>query len=260
MQTMIHLIIDEMQDLNDGTGAMALDPERHEVQKKVSARLRPVIPSIRVQVRDQLRDAILSGHLKPGDRILEAELARQFGVSITPIREALRELASARLVVSQPHRGTVVQELSPQDIREMYTLRAHLERLAVQLALPLLTEEDFDHLQRLIDEMVALAHQGRPKEMASVDVAFHEYICLRSGHRLLHQTWAGINPANWTMLSVHRLAVRGPLYIAERHRPLLDVLRTKDSARAEEAIATHILEVVEQILAEWPASQKESRD
>ena len=69
---------------------------------------------------------------------------------------------------------------------------------------------------------------------------------------MLRETWAGINPSNWTMLSVTRLADRGPLYIAERHYPLLAVLREGDSAPAEEAIARHILEVAEQLLSEWP--------
>jgi DNA-binding GntR family transcriptional regulator len=232
---------------------MVVERDRHERQPGVK-HLRPVAPSMRLQVREQLRTAILSGQLKPGDHILEADLARQFGVSITPIREALRELESARLVVSQPHRGTIVRQLTKQDIREMYTLRAHLECLAVKLALPNLSGEDFAQLERLIDEMADLARQDKSRQMVDVDVSFHEYLCVKSGHQLLRETWAGINPSNWTMLSVTRLADRGPLYIAERHYPLLSVLREGDSARAEEAISRHILEVAEQVLSEWPTS------
>ena len=159
---------------------MAVDRNQHERHTGVK-HLRPVAPSMRLQVREQLRNAILSGQLKPGDHILEADLARQFGVSITPIREALRELESARLVVSQPHRGTIVRQLTKQDIREMYTLRAHLERLAVQLALPHLTQEDFAHLEGLIDDMVELARQDKSRQMVDVDVSFHEYLSSKAG-------------------------------------------------------------------------------
>ncbi len=209
--------------------------------------------SIPRQVREQLRDAILSGQLKPGDRLLEADLARQFGVSITPVREALRGLESARLVVSQPHRGTVVRQLTRQDIHEMYSLRAHLDRLAIRLALPRLTGEDFEYLERLVDQMVAFAEESNSEGMVDVDVSFHDHLYSRGGHRLLHETWASINPSNWTMLSVRVLAGRGPLYIAERHRPLLAALREGGIAQAEESMSAHISELGEQVLAEWPA-------
>lgn len=223
---------------------------------QLNGSLRPLqTRNVRHQVRDQLREAILSGQFRPGDRIIESVVAERLGVSITPVREALRELESSRLVVSQPHRGTVVRDLSRQDIWEMYTLRAHLERLSIRLALPHLTDADFEHLAQLIDEMIALARRNQAAEMVEVDVDFHGYICRKSGHKLLYDMWSGVNPSNWTMITVRRLAKRGPLYIAERHLPLLGILKSGDSARAEEAMEAHILAVGDEVLAEWSGEE-----
>ena len=81
----------------------------------------------------RIREAILQGRLKPGQRILEADMAQELGISRAPIREAIRQLESEGLVVSRAHRGTYVTTLSSQDAREIFSLRAALEGLAIML-------------------------------------------------------------------------------------------------------------------------------
>lgn len=199
--------------------------------------------SYRDLVRNRIREAILGGEFSPGEHLNEVDMAVRFGVSATPVREAFRELEQTGLIVVVPHRGAVVRSLTHQDLAEMYSLRAHLERFAVHVALPRLVDEDFDELERVVDEMEKEARAGNVSLMVEIDVAFHRLIVERADHRLLLRTWEQIHPSQWTYLTVKVLAEKGPLYIAQRHRPLLQLLRTGPSAEAEEAMARHIDEI-----------------
>lgn len=199
--------------------------------------------SYRDFVRNRIREMILSGEFRPGQHLNELDMAVRFGVSATPVREAFRELEQTGLIVVVPHRGAVVRSLTHQDLAEMYSLRAHLERLGVRLALPNLTQQDFDELERLVDVMEAEAGAGNVETMVEVDVAFHQLFMERSGHRLLLRMWEQIHPSQWTYVTVGVLAEKGPLYIARRHRPLLEVVRTGSAVEAEGAMSRHIDEI-----------------
>src|ERR1700739_2717322 len=89
---------------------------------------------------DAIRLAILRGQLAPGQVLKQEELAKQFGLSRAPVREALRQLEAEGLVISYPHRGTVVAELSPEEIEEVFFIRITLETTVLQLAVPRMTE------------------------------------------------------------------------------------------------------------------------
>ena len=211
--------------------------------------LQPVSPrAMRHLVRDQIRDAILSGQLRPGEHIHEQAIAERLGVSATPVREAFRELESARLIVVSPHRGAVVRALTRKDIREMYSLRAHLERMAVRLASAHLTSDDYDRLADAIRGMVDAARAEDVARLVERDVNFHRQICVKADHQLLLETWSHINPSNWTFVTIRTLAEPGPLYIAERHWPLLEILKGGDVAAAENAIAEHIEGIGDEVL------------
>lgn len=205
--------------------------------------------SYRDFVRDRIREAVLSGEFKPGEHLNEVDMAARYGVSATPVREAFRELEQTGLIVVMPHRGAVVRSLTHQDLAEMYSLRAHLERLAVRLALPNLSEVDLAELERLVEVMEREARAGNVPSMVEVDVAFHRLIVERAGHRLLLRTWEQIHPSQWTYLTVRVLAAKGALYIARRHLPLLELLRRGDAAEIEDAMASHIDEIGIEALA-----------
>jgi len=209
-----------------------------------------VSPGLRHDVRNHLRNQIFDGTLQPGDRIVESRLARELGISQTPVREALRELEQMGLVVSYPNRGASVRRIEPRDAEEMYTLRAHLEVLGVDLLLQHLTDADLDALIGLIDEMLAAAAANDPERLTELDTSFHEYILTRSGNSLLLRTWQGISPLNWTMLTVIRLKDRNLRELAERHYPIVEALKTGDKAQAEAAIRDHVLNLGERVVGE----------
>lgn len=214
--------------------------------------------SYRDFVRNRIREAILSGEFRPGEHLNEVDMAARFGVSATPVREAFRELEQTGLIVVVPHRGVVVRSLTHEDLAEMYSLRAHLERFGVRLALPRLTEADFEELAHIVDGMEREARDGNVPAMVESDVAFHRLIMERAGHHLLLRMWEQIHPSQWTYLTVRVLAAKGPLYIAQRHRPLLALLRNGDASQIEEAMANHIDEIGVEALSVFDAGLDES--
>src|SRR5215470_8359730 len=115
-----------------------------------SAMKRVARTSLRHMVGEQLREAIASGELAPGERLNEVAVAKRLGVSPTPVREAFRDLEQSGLIVVEPHRGATVRPLTHHDLSEIYSLRAHLEQMAIKLAHPRLDEGDFDALADLI--------------------------------------------------------------------------------------------------------------
>jgi DNA-binding GntR family transcriptional regulator len=206
--------------------------------------------SLRDDVRSHLRNLIFDGTLQPGDRIVESRLAKELGISQAPVREALRELEQMGLVVSYPNRGSSVRQIEPQDAHEMYTLRAHLEAMAVRLAIPKLTADDLDELEGIIEAMVEAGRENDPQRLTELDAHFHEYIIDKSGHQLLFRTWQGINPLNWTAITVIRLRNRNLVELAERHRPILEALRKRDIPLAEATIQDHVLVLGERVVKE----------
>lgn len=209
-----------------------------------------VSPGLRHDVRNHLRNQIFDGTLQPGDRIVESRLARELGISQAPVREALRELEQMGLVVSYPNRGSSVRRVEPMDADEMYVLRAHLEVLAVDLAIPRLGEDDLATLDRFIDDMVEAAKDDDPERLTELDTGFHEFILTCSGNTLLLKTWQGISPLNWTMMTVIRLKDRNLVELAERHRPIVEALRAGDQQQAEQAIREHVLVLGERVVRE----------
>ena len=105
---------------------------------------------LRDVVFETLRDAIIKQVLKPGERLMEIQLADEMGVSRTPVREAIRKLELEGLVVMVPRKGAYVAGVSMKDIHEVYEVRAALEMLAVSLAAERITDEELDALERQV--------------------------------------------------------------------------------------------------------------
>ena len=198
----------------------------------------------REEIREQLIDDILSGRLPPGTRIIETRLAQQFGVSQAPVREALRDLALFGFVISSPFRGTQVREVSPEELLEIYPIRAALEGVAARSAATRIDEATLAHLDELINSMREAASRGDQAAHANADFAFHEAIVKASGNRMAEHVWQTTRLATTTFVthSMTQLTHRSLLEIGERHVPVLDALRARDPALAEAAMRRHIEE------------------
>jgi DNA-binding GntR family transcriptional regulator len=192
------------------------------------------------RVHDHLRDEIISGSLTPGTELHEVALAASFGVSRGPIRDALGRLATEGLVTIRPRRGAVVRALSSDEFIEAYQVREALEIMAVRLAVPKLTGEDLDAMERLIEDMAGLADAGDVQGFFEANAAFHQRFFEASGNGML----AGLYRQIRGQIDRHRLRsveLRGELSrsIAE-HRAILSAARARDVERAVALASEHI--------------------
>ena len=135
-------------------------------------------------IAEQLRQSIITDQLKPGQRIVEREIADAMQTSRGPVRDALKLLENEGLVVRYPHRGTFVARLSLQDAEEVYTLRESLETLAAEYAVKYATPEQIDELAQVVDEITAQIKRGyNQSEATDLDLEFHRTLCRISGHK-----------------------------------------------------------------------------
>lgn len=131
------------------------------------------IASVHMTVRDRIRRAILRGEIPAGARLLQADLAEQMGVSVTPVREALRDLSSEGLVDFNPYTGAVVHRPTAQELNDIYEIRAHISNLAVRKGVENISEGELDEAERLINLMDT---DERLEDWVEHNRAFHHLI------------------------------------------------------------------------------------
>lgn len=192
--------------------------------------------TLREKILETIREAILKGNLKPGEKVAEPELAERFGISRTPIREAFRQLESEGYLTVIPRKGAVVAALSERDVQEFYAIKSILEGYAASLAAGKLTDKELEKLDNVNEKLRSLAHEGDVKAFYRVHNEFHE-IFLKAAdnnklHELIHQLGMKFN-----RLRMASLSVNGRMEISvEEHDNLLDAFRRKDGNAAENLV------------------------
>lgn len=190
----------------------------------------------------RLRTAILTGVLKPGERLVEVEVARQMAISRAPLREAIRQLEQEQLVVTIPRKGSFISEISDQGWWELYTIRATLERFAGQLAAERMTDADLDALKRIYSEMEAAAAEGNYSDLVERDLEFHEYICRRSEHGRLVTHWSAIRDHVRMFMAVKDRLYADLMEVVRTHIDVLEAVTSKDPDRLGDCLQKHITE------------------
>jgi DNA-binding GntR family transcriptional regulator len=193
--------------------------------------IRPI--TLREQIADQVRTAIIEGYLKPKDHITEAGLTHQLGVSRTPVREALILLEREGLVDFYPNRGYFVRSFTAKDVEEIFSMRTALENLAaeINLAQDRLDEAAFAHLYSLIKEQHEAITQGDIKRVRRTDMRFHQFLVDATEHDLLMRDWRGIVAQIAALLYMRADAF--PDYdeyqVIKDHQDILSAYRTGDA-------------------------------
>lgn len=140
---------------------------------------------LREVVFESLREAIIQGRLRPGERLMELQLAEELGVSRTPVREAIRKLELEGFVVMMPRKGAYVAGITDKDITEVFEVRAALESLAAGLACDRITDEELEQLERSVVQISELAEQANLDGLVQEDAEFHEIIYRASRNKRL---------------------------------------------------------------------------
>lgn len=214
----------------------------------------------RLCMRDQIRDLVVSriqdGTYAPGTRLKELELASEFQVSQAPVREALRELESLGLVQSERYRGTYVREITPRETREAYQLRACMEEMAAQLAVPA-SKEDLALLQADVDAVVVAAWAQDLETFARHNIAFHRRIISMSGNAVMLRVWDSLG---WEVRS--RMAIRvvqGDSRFNDavhEHQAIVDLLKAGDGIGAGKVLRQHNETFLDSIDAPRPRAKQ----
>jgi DNA-binding GntR family transcriptional regulator len=221
----------------------------------VASSIRPIARRVfREDVKEYLINAILSGQLKPDERIIETRLAQELGISQGPVREALRDLDLFGFVVCEPFRGARVRRFSPADLVGIYPIRAALEGLAARSAAARVDADFIARLEALFARVRQMAAVGDRHAYMEADNAFHEAIVLHSGNSWLSRFWQNMNLPMTTIVTV-TLTTRSLPELAERHLPILAALTAGDAGAAEAAMRLHIEEISGWVLAALAAQE-----
>lgn len=193
---------------------------------------REVLPN---SVTTILRQAILKGDIEAGEKLVQADLASQLGVSRMPVREALKTLEVEGLVTVQPHRGAIVNDITLDDIAEIYEIRAFLEPLALKKSIPDLTSEDVEELQELHGKM---KNTTDPEIYIEYNRRFHNLTLSRCYSKRLHNLMTSVS---------HGLAKETPYVIPDQieksnreHDLILQAIITRDTETAAVHYSHHI--------------------
>jgi DNA-binding GntR family transcriptional regulator len=193
--------------------------------------------TLKDQIKALLIQRILEGEYRSGDRLVELKIAREMGTSQAPVREALRELASLRLVENAPHKGTRVRSLGKQELLETFLVRGALEECATRLATPTL-KTALAPLKAAIKDMAAAARQKDLKKVMEASTRFHRLVVEAAGNRVLLDTWLSLHIETHTLVTLlqSRLDLAS---VAPSHDAIVDAIATGDSEAAAKAARDH---------------------
>ena len=194
----------------------------------------PIKPvTLRHRIVEVIRQAITSGDLSPGDRIVELKLAKQLGVGNTAVREALFELERAGLVTRIPNKGSFIAKMTLEDVQHIFRVRKELEALAVELAVEHASAADLDRLQGFVDAMKAAAETSDFELFYQHDLDFHRALWQLSGNRYLASSLETLVVPLFAFFLIRtRLDYKVDLLgSARRHHQLLESIRNRDRVK-----------------------------
>jgi len=193
--------------------------------------------TLREKILETIRESILKGNLKPGEKVAEPELAERFGISRTPIREAFRQLESEGYLTVIPRKGAVVTELSERDVSEFYAIKSILEGYAARLAATNLSRRDIEKLEQINLRLASLAKEGDVKSFYRVHNEFHDLFIKASGNEklaeLINQVGMKFNRLRMASLS---LPGRMEISVAE-HTKIIEAFHVQDGDSADHLVS-----------------------
>jgi DNA-binding GntR family transcriptional regulator len=202
-----------------------------------------------VAATELIREAIIDGRLKPGQRLKEEDLARQLGISRTPIREALLMLQVEGLIVATPNRGATVRVHTPDDLDDLYALRALLEGHAARRAGQRIAEEEVHLLRESCDRFDALSPEDELRELVRENLFFHSTILDIAGSARLASMVRTVIELPLVYKSYIWYSPDQKRISSHYHRQIVNALATGDGERAELVMKEHVFEARDVLVA-----------
>ena len=207
---------------------------------KLEIRMDEYLP-LRDVVFNTLRQAILKGELKPGERLMEIQLANKLGVSRTPVREAIRKLELEGLVLMIPRKGAEVAEITRQDMEDVLEVRTALEELAVKDACDHITDAQLSELKKASNEFKKALLEGKDLvTCADADMHFHDVILSATNNRRLIQMLNNLSEQMYRYRVEYLKDETIYPRLLKEHKDIAESLRRKDKSRASETMREHV--------------------
>ncbi|NBD24644.1 GntR family transcriptional regulator [Paenibacillus glycinis] len=195
--------------------------------------------SISEHVYADLKRDILAGILQPGARLIVMEIAGKYQISQAPVREALERLKQEGLITGIPNKGSVVSTITAKEIKDIFVLREIIEGFAVRQSMPLLTEEDYAYLHRVIGEMEIANKQKEMLRILELDMDFHAFFYKRCDNQAILELWNHMRTKVMRFMAISNRHYTTEV-LAEWHLLLVDALRSGDADAAEAAFIEHM--------------------
>ena len=225
------------------------------MQDNLSMQMNEFLP-LRDVVFNTLRQAILTGELKPGERLMEIHLANKLGVSRTPIREAIRKLELEGLVTMIPRRGAEVAQITEKSMNDVLEVRRALDALCVELACERITEEDLGRLKQACDAFEAAVRTKDVKKVAKADVELHDIIVQATGNQRLIQLINNLSEQMYRYRFEYIKDISQHQQLIDEHRMIYDSIVKKDKEAASQAAHVHIDNQKKAIIAQIRSEKK----
>ena len=204
--------------------------------------------SLRAQIKNILLARILNGEYAPGYRLIELQIAQEFGTSQAPVRESLRELEALGFVESTPYRGTRVRNVTQTELIETYLVRAALEEVAARAAASYF-KDNVGELELKLAAMQREADNGDLYALVRHDFEFQSLIVEASANKVLQDVWKSLRIETHVLISAMTIKI-DPHEVVEMHRPLIAALAAGDGERAGTIIRQHLEHLGELIMQE----------
>ncbi|MCR5666345.1 MAG: GntR family transcriptional regulator [Eubacterium sp.] len=187
-----------------------------------------------------LREAILKGDLKPGERLMEVQLAEQLGVSRTPIREAIRKLELEGMAVTMPRRGAVVAKMTEKDMEDVLQIRRALDELSVTIACEQISMSQMKQLEEAQKNFEEQIKHGDMKEITNADVEFHNIIYQSTGNERLWQIMKGFSEQMYRYRVEYLKEEENYPTLVDEHRQIVEGLKRRDKEAVVEIMRRHV--------------------
>ncbi len=225
------------------------------MQDNLSMQMNEFLP-LRDVVFNTLRQAILTGELKPGERLMEIHLANKLGVSRTPIREAIRKLELEGLVTMIPRRGAEVAQITEKSMNDVLEVRRALDALCVELACERITQEDTERLRLACEAFETAVRTGDIKKIARADVELHDIIVQATGNQRLVQLINNLSEQMYRYRFEYIKDSTQHQRLIDEHRMIYESIVKKDKEAASQAAHVHIDNQKKAIIAQIRSEKK----
>lgn len=213
------------------------------------------VKTLEAQAYEWMRENIITGAWVQGSHLKDNEIATQLGISATPVREALRKLASEGLVQTIPYRGTFVISFSVIQVEELMSVRLGLELMGLEKCLPGLTAQELDDMEAAIHDFDRALTRNDLSALLEADMNFHKLLVHAGQNSVLDELYRQLTGRVQMLMAIADIGGRMSTG-NEDHKEILQALRACDVGAAETALRNHLVVTRDAILAHWPAVEQ----